>query len=140
MTPITLTKTIILAAPPAHVWKFLTEKERLATWFHAGATDFAAGGAYAVLSNTYGREGEKVVWGEILTFDPPNRLVHTFTHNGLGDVKTTCTWTLAPIDGGTLLTLVHSGFEQLADGARAAGGDHDKGWDEHFVRLRAVAA
>ena len=42
-----LVKTIFLKAPRAHVWRFLTEKDLLALWFHAGESDPAPGGDYA---------------------------------------------------------------------------------------------
>lgn len=139
MTRLTLKKTIILKAPPDHVWKFLTEKNRLATWFHEGETDFEANGIYALVTNTLGKEGTRLVWGKVLTFDTPRKLVHTFTHQGLMDVETTCTWTLKAVDQGTILSLEHTGFEKASDGFSQVA-DHDIGWDDHFARLRRVVS
>jgi len=135
-----LVKTIFLKAPRAHVWKFLTEADRLALWFHQGEKNVAAGGEWAVLTNSLGKEGQRVCWGNVRVFEPPARLVHTFTHQALGGVETTCTWELEEAAGGTILTLTHDGFEKAGAGAFKSAADHDKGWDEHFIRLRQVTA
>ncbi|GAB5415801.1 MAG: hypothetical protein Cons2KO_34040 [Congregibacter sp.] len=138
MSTLSLRKTLFIKAPAAHVWKFLTEKEKLAIWFHEGKDDLMPDGPYAVVTNSLGKEGDKLCWGRVLEFDPPSRLVHTFTHTGLQGVETTCEWTLVDVEGGSILTLEHSGFEKIDAGFKQ-GADHDIGWDEHFVRLRKVA-
>ena len=144
MIPMTITKTLFLKGSPERVWRFLTKKDLLATWFMAGGEDIVDGGDYCLVTNSEGREGEPVCTGKVLEFSPPEngqggKLVHTFTHKGLG-VDTTCAWTLQGAEGGTILTLVHSGFEKVAEYPFGMGVDHDKGWDAHFARLRHVIA
>ncbi len=138
MSELAIVKTVFLSAPPDHVWKFLTEKERLATWFYEAGADITGPGDFHLVRNSLGREGEKQIWGEVLEYDPPRKLVHTFTHGGLSNVVTTCTWTLTGMEGGTILRLEHTGFENLDSGGFDMAGNHDKGWDEFFVRLRHV--
>ena len=138
MKPMQIVKTIFLKAPPSHVWRFLTEKDKLAIWFHAGEADLEKGGDYAMLTNSLGREGTRMVTGKVLEFDPPKKLVHTFTHKGLDNVETTCTWDLVEAEGCTILTLTHSGWEKLGQKAFEVAANHDTGWDQHFVRLRHV--
>ncbi len=140
MTELSLTKTIILKAPPQHVWKFLTQADLLATWFHNASCDLIEGGEYKIVSNSIGKEGDAIIWGEVLLSDAPNKLVHTFTHPMLQEKNTVCTWTLTEIEGGTLLTLVHTGFELVEDASFSMASSHDKGWDEHFLRLRHVVS
>lgn len=140
MTQLKITKTIFLKAPAAHVWKFLTEADRLAEWFHRGGGDLVAKGEYSLLTNTLGKEGTKMCWGKVVEFDPPRRLVHSFTHDHLKGVETLCSWTLTEAEGGTVLTLEHTGWEKVGDGAFAMAANHDKGWDEHFSRLRTVTS
>ena len=135
-----LVKTIYLKAPRTHVWKFLTEADRLALWFHRGEKDLVAGGEWAQVTNSLGKEGQRMSWGTVRVFEPPARLVHTFTHQGLGGVETTCSWDLEEVAGGTILTLTHDGFEKVGDEAFNKTSDHDKGWDEFFVRLRRVVS
>jgi uncharacterized protein YndB with AHSA1/START domain len=117
------------------VWKFLTTAPGLAKWFHDAPHDLEPGGEYQLNTNTMGKEGEKLIWGRVLEMKLHEKLVHTFTHEWLKGVETTCTWTLAAVDDGTVLTLVHEGFPDFKEGA-----DHDVGWDEHFIRLRRVVA
>lgn len=138
MKKLTILKTVFLKAPAHHVWRFLTEADRLALWFHKGERDVKSGGDWAVLTNTLGKEGERVCWGKVLEASPPTKLVHTFTHNWLKGVETICTWRLEEVPGGTVLTLTHEGFEKVEEDAFKTAADHDTGWDEHFVRLRRV--
>ena len=134
-----IVKTLFLKAPPEHVWKFLTQADQLALWFHRGAADLVEGGEWLLETNSYGKDGERLCWGKVLEMKAPERLVHTFTHQWLKEVETTCTWTLEAAPGGTVLTLVHEGWEKVGEDAFAAAADHDKGWDEHLSHLRKVA-
>lgn len=135
-TKLSLTKTLYLKAPPKHVWKFLTTGPGISKWFHDAPHDLAQGGEWRVDTNSMGREGEKLAWGRVLEMKPYEKLVHTFTHNGLKGADTTVTWTLEPAgDNGTFLTLVHDGFPGFAEAL-----DHDMGWEKHFPRLRLVVA
>ncbi len=140
MSEMKIVKTLFLKAPPEHVWKFLTEADRLALWFHRGGGDLKPSGDYVLETNTYGKDGEKLCWGKVLEMKEPERLVHTFTHDHLKGVETLCTWTLEAVKGGTILTLVHDGWEKYDENPFAMAADHDKGWDEHFLRLRRVAS
>ena len=140
MSDMKLVKTLFLKAPPEHVWKFLTEKDKLAIWFHNAEEDVRDGGNFTLVSNSLGKEGERIVWGEVIEFDPPRRLVHKFTHNFLNGAETTCEWTLSSVEGGTILRLEHTGWENAKEIAFSQGADHDVGWDEHFARLRKVTS
>lgn len=137
MTELTIVKTLILKAPPEHVWKFLTDEKKLSLWFYEAALPMKEGGDYKLLTNSLGKEGEQICWGTIKTFNPPKRFVHTFTHDHLQGIETLCDWTLEETPGGTKLTLIHSGFEKAAEAFNQIA-DHDVGWDEHFIRLRRV--
>ncbi len=72
-------------------------------------------------------DGTERTWiheGEVLEADPPNRLSFSWISEGTHHQKTTVDLTLAPDDGGTLVTLEHRGFnsQDTADG-------HAEGWD-----------
>ena len=140
MSKMNIVKTVFIKAPPEHVWKFLTEADQLALWFHRGAADLEEGGDWILETNSHGKDGEKLCWGNVKEMKKPERLVHTFTHQWLAGVETTCTWTLESVAGGTVLTLVHDGWENVEEDAFAKAADHDKGWDEHLGRLRRVAS
>lgn len=140
MSKVKIVKTVFIKAPRAHVWKFLTEADQLALWFHRGGSDLKDGGDYILETNSHGKDGEKICWGRVKEMKVPERLVHTFTHNHLEGVETTCTWTLEEFESGTIITLVHDGWEAYEAGPFVMAADHDKGWDEHFSRLRHVAS
>lgn len=147
MTPVsmadatTITKTVFFKASRETVWSFLTDKNKLATWFHPAEDDLKLGEPYALYR--VDESGTKIpqIHGEVLEMDAPNRLVTTFCIEPFGDNKTTVTWVLEEAAGGTRLYLTHEG---VADAAGAATGRMllalDAGWDEHFVSLRASVA
>lgn len=133
-TELGLTKTLFLKAPPRHVWKFLTTAPGLSKWFHDAPHDLEQGGEYRIDTNSLGKEGQQMIAGRVLEMKLHEKLVHTFTHGRLG-VETVCTWTLEPVEDGTMLTLVHDGFPSFFEAS-----DHDAGWDKHFIRLRTVVS
>lgn len=133
MADATIVKTIVMAASRETVWGFLTNKDKLAEWFHPAANDLAAGEDYALL-----RDGERVCWGRVEAMDPPARLVTTFTVKPLDGVMTTVTWTLDEVMGGTKLTMEHRGLEAAGD-ALGLLQALDAGWDAHLKGLREAA-
>lgn len=133
MTEAVMIKTIYLKATPEKVWSFLTQKEKLARWFHETDRDLTEPSSFQYFGHDSDAEDRKLMWGDILEITPPSKLVHTFTHQWLDGVITTVTWELAAVDGGTQLTMTHAGINTLAE---LSG--HDKGWDEHLTRLRSI--
>lgn len=133
----TISKTYFFAATRETVWSFLTEKDKLAQWFHPATSDLVEGEDYALIEkDDDGSEG-KVCWGTVLTMEKPSSLVYTFTVGPLNGAMTTVTWTLEEIQNGTRLTLRHEGVEKAA-GETAIGllTALDKGWDAHIDSLR----
>jgi len=138
MTATTITKTIFLKAPRDVVWAFLTEKDKLARWFHPAENDLQEGEAYALLDQKDGVS--KVCWGEVLEMRPFDSLAYTFTVKPLNGAMTTVRWTLEEAAGGTRLTLRHEGIEKAAgEAALIMLSALDTGWDAHFARLRDAA-
>ncbi|MFT6398135.1 MAG: hypothetical protein ACJAYU_002890 [Bradymonadia bacterium] len=128
-----IVKSIVLKASPEKVWRFLTEKDKLARWFHETNRDLTEPSAFHYLRHDDEAEERKLMWGDILEVVPHSKLVHTFTHQALAGVVTTVTWELTPIEDGTQLTMTHEGLKSLA-----ALSGHDSGWDQHLTRLRVV--
>ena len=137
----TLVKTVFLKAAPERVWAFLTEAEKLASWFNPAEADLCAGGDYVLLEPGAAPGSAPLCWGRVSVMEPPRRLVYSFTVRPLKGAMTTVSWTLEAVAGGTRLTLVHEG---IAGAAGAATGDLlaalDAGWDGHVAHLREVAA
>ncbi|MEP3047480.1 MAG: SRPBCC domain-containing protein [Roseibium sp.] len=138
MTATTLTKTIILDAPKDVVWSFLTEKDKLARWFHPAEENLTEGADYTLLNQN--GDMTRICWGTVLEMRPFDSLVYTFTVKPLEGAMTTVRWSLEKAAGGTRLTLQHEGIEQAAgEAAFMMLSALDAGWDEHFGRLRPEA-
>lgn len=133
MTKPVMVKTIYLKADPDKVWRYITQKDKLAQWFHETDRDLSAQASFQYYSFHDDKADRKLMWGDVLDVDPPNKLVHTFTHQWLDGVITTVTWELLAVEGGTQLTLTHEGITTFGE---LTG--HDKGWDEHLLRLRMM--
>lgn len=133
----TIAKSIFLAAPRATVWQFLTQKEKLALWFHPAKSDLALNEDYALISTGDDGVESQICWGKVLELDEPTRLVYTFSIKPLAGQMTTVIWTLEAVDGGTRLSLEHKGISEAA--GEAAMGllmALDAGWDMHFKSMR----
>ena len=130
----TINKSCFFAAPRETVWAFLTEKDKLAQWFHPAKADLVEGEAYTLIHKD---TGEKVLWGNVIKMDKPSTLIYSFTFGAFNGAMTTVTWTLEEVAGGTRLSLKHEGISEAA--GEAAMGllmALDKGWDEHTGTLR----
>ncbi|MEP0233342.1 SRPBCC domain-containing protein [Roseibium sp.] len=134
MTGTTIVKTVFFAAPPETVWAFLTQKSKLEKWFHPASSDLVQGEDYALLDRD---NGEKLCWGTVLEMDPVSRLVWSFTVKPLNGAMTKVIWELEETAGGTRLSLSHEGVEVAAgEAALSLLTALDRGWDEHFGKLR----
>jgi len=133
-----ITKTIFLKAPRETVWGFLTEKDKLARWFHTAEEDLAEGKDYALVAPSAEGGMTPQCWGTVQHWEPHSRLVYSFTVKPLKGAMTTVTWTLDPLPDGTRLTLLHEGVGVAGDAAFGLLMALDKGWDEHFGRLREL--
>ncbi|MGW4337999.1 SRPBCC family protein [Rhodococcus koreensis] len=119
-----------IAAPPAKVWRALTEPDLLARWWAAG--DIAATVGHRFHLDMPG-------WGavpcEVVEVEPEQRFVYTFTENW------TLVWRLVPEGTGTRLFLDHSGFDLDDKRSRDAFERMGPGWrDTVLPRLAGVAA
>lgn len=135
MTETNIVKTIFIDANPETVWSYLTDKDKLGEWFHGADVNLEEGSNYQLL----GDEGNKICWGQVLEANAPTRLAYTFTHNPLEGIESTVIFELCPAHGGTLLTLTHKGLDKALSNPLQMLISHDKGWDDHFGRLREKA-
>ena len=141
MSDVTITKSVFFAAPRETVWSFLTEKDKLALWFHPAEADLADGEDYALIETAEDGAVTRICWGTVLEMERYSRMVWAFTAQPLGGALTTVTWTLEDVSGGTKLSLLHEGIGAAAgEAAMKVLLSMDAGWDEHFGRLRRAAA
>ena len=84
MADTALTKTVFFAASRETVWSFLTDKDKLALWFHRAEADLAPDQDYALVAKGGNGEPVKQCWGRVLEMKPPTSLVYSFTIKPLG--------------------------------------------------------
>jgi uncharacterized protein YndB with AHSA1/START domain len=98
---------------PERVWKALTDSQALSRWYLDN--DFSpVVGHHFTFYPTPESGIDGTLRGEVILVDAPNQLIYTF-QGGSMQRETIVTWTLTPDGAGTLLTLQHTGFSNLAD-------------------------
>lgn len=140
MSDTTITKTIFLDATAETVWSFLTDKDKLAQWFHAADVNLTQGSDYTLGDKANDGSLVRKCWGTVVESERPKKLVYTFTVEPLNGAMTTVTWILQESFGGTRLTLHHEGIGEAAGKvALPLLMALDAGWDQHLGRLRQFA-
>jgi len=138
----TVRRTIAIAAPLEKVWAAITQAEHIARWFPQRA-ELApvAVGAGGVL-HFDGHDDLPITVEEL---DEPRMIAYRWS-NSYGESadplsvdpehSTVFRFTLSPVDGGTELTVVETGFDTLADPSGSME-DHRSGWDSELDELVA---
>ena len=134
--PLVVRREIQIAAPPATVFAFLTDPEKIISWLGAEAkTEAHPDGLYLVKGIS---EWGRVARGTFREVVPVHRLAYSFGWEGDEEVPPGSS--LVEIDlldrqGGTLLRMAHSG---LPNAAQRAG--HGTGWAHYLSRLALAAS
>jgi uncharacterized protein YndB with AHSA1/START domain len=126
-----ITKEIHVDATPETA--FAVFVDRIGEWWPLGR--FSIYGAEATVEFEDDRiverspSGDESVWGEVLEFEASARVRFTW-HPGRpeDDDPTEVEVTFTSDDNGTLVTLVHSGWERVSEERRAGRVDYDNGW------------
>ncbi|WP_460631143.1 SRPBCC family protein [Leifsonia lichenia] len=124
-----------IGADRERVWRAFTSPEELASWFWpprfqtVATVDAVAGSAWSIRSAPTAMGAS----GVVTEAEEPSRLALTWQWDG-EEEETRVTLELAEAgSGGTVLTVVHEGF----DTAEAAA-DHVEGWEDCLTRLDAL--
>ena len=129
-----LQREIEVAAPPATVFAFLTDPEKILRWIGTEAkVEAQPGGIYLV--NVGGRNTARGSFTEVI---PVHRLAYRFGWEGNEKVppgSSLIEIDLEDKDDGTLVRLTHSG---LPDAIEVA--NHGKGWAHYLHRLELAAS
>ena len=125
-----------IAAPPATVFAYLTDPQKILSWMGMEAsTEPQPGGLYLIKG--VGGEHARTAQGTFREVVPVHRLAYSFGWDGSDEVppgSSLIEIDLIDRDGGTLLRMTHSGLPNEVQCA-----NHDKGWAHYLGRL-AVAA
>jgi uncharacterized protein YndB with AHSA1/START domain len=122
-------------APIERVWQVVTDPAYVARWFGDTAEiELRPGGAMLLGWTDHGDFNAVVE-----RVDPPREFAFRWNRDpavpiGAGAVSTLVEFSLSPVDGGTRLRLVESGF--AADEHRK---ENETGWDQELAELVAFA-
>ena len=138
----TVRRTISIKAPIDKVWAAITEAQHLARWFPQSAvlTDVSVGA-----EGVFTWDGYEDFAVRIEELDPPHMIAYRWSNDNARGVPTTriadsqstvFRFTLEPIEGGTQLTVVESGFGSLSDPAGSMESNRG-GWNSELDELVA---
>ena len=123
-------------APPASVWRHLTEGTLLSQWLMP-TEDFQArvGHSFTFRTVPVGDVGEwdGIVRCIVRELIPEQKLSWSWTSNALR-VETLVVITLEDLGGRTRVTLEHSGWDGLPADRHWLIDEHDRGWAELLTR------
>ncbi len=131
-------RSIHIRAPRARVWQALSVAEEHGKWFGANLAGQVFAPGQRVLGQLTICGHEDVMFDVTVERMEPERLLSYRWHpyaiepgvDYSAEPRTVVTFTLADADGGTLLTVVESGFDQLPPERRvAAWRMNARGWE-----------
>ncbi|MCH8080656.1 MAG: SRPBCC domain-containing protein [Proteobacteria bacterium] len=132
-------KSITVARPIETTFKLFTED--VGQWWplasHSAVDDNAAtcrleggvGGRFYETSAT----GDEYEWGVVQSWNPPSGLSFTWYPGREPDTAQLVEIAFAPADGGTQVTLTHSGWESLGADALETREGYVSGWELVFI-------
>ena len=124
---------------PEKIWRALTDREAMGRWLMPNDFRPTLGHRFNFRSAPIPDVWNGVTDCEVIEIDPPRKLAYTWNASGeeaVNGLKTVVTWTLTPVETGTLVRMEQSGFRpEDALGRKMMGG----GWPRILERLEEVA-
>jgi len=138
-------KEVLLSAPRARIWRALTDSKEFGAWFRAEFTEPFRPGA-TIRGRTLYPGYEHLTFGIVIQAIEPERLFSLRWHpyaidpnvDYSNEPTTLVEFTLEDVDGGTLLRVTESGFDQIPLARRAeALRMNDGGWAAQMKNIEA---
>ena len=136
----TVRRTISIRAAIDKVWAAITQADLIVEWFGQGAelSEVAVGGSGSFTFEGYGQFPVRIE-----ELDPPRMIAYRWGNDNAKavagidpDHSTVFRFTLEPIEGGTQLTVVETGFNTLSDPVASMESNRG-GWDSELDELVA---
>jgi uncharacterized protein YndB with AHSA1/START domain len=129
----------VMPHPPEKIWRALTQSPLIEEWLMKNDFRPVVGHKFNFRADPMpGWNG--VTDCEVLVVEPNERLSYTWNASGeeaVNGLKTVVTWTLTPVDGGTLLRMEQSGFRAQDERFFKGAGF---GWQKMVAALERVIA
>jgi uncharacterized protein YndB with AHSA1/START domain len=136
-----------VACAPEHA--FATWAERTSAWWPASHSVTAAADLTVTFEPRPGGRifertpaGEEHDWGEVLVWEPPHRLAYSWHLRQDRRDATRVEIRFAPVEGGTRVSIVHTGWERLGERGAPLRDRNRQGWRgllEHYTRAAGSA-
>jgi len=135
-------RSIRIAAAVGKVWEAVTVPEHISRWFEHTELDGEGVGATGTLTPS----GRGSIPLRVEAIDPQRMVAYRWNNDDAAGTSpdvfdaarsTVFTFTLVPVEGGTQLTVVETGFEVTSDAA-ANMSDHQQGWTYELDKLVAL--
>lgn len=141
-------KTIELKAPPARVWRALTDHHEFGAWFRVAIGEPFAVGETSRGHLTYPGYEHVVMEARVTAMEPQSYFAFTWHPYAVdphadysGETPTLVEFRLDPSGGGTRLTVTESGFDRIPVPRRAeAFRMNEGGWTAQMENIRAHLA
>jgi uncharacterized protein YndB with AHSA1/START domain len=139
-----LLREVSVALPPARAFELFTS--RVEAWWPMASHSVGGSSSRALRLDEDGfvetlEDGSNCVWGSVLAWEPPARLVTTWHPGQPADAATLVEVTFAPAGDGTVVRLTHSGWERVEapSGEPGTYGGYADGWSYVLDVLAAFA-
>ena len=139
---LTVRRTIRIAASIEKVWSAVTDPAHISQWFGVTVLDGSGAGASGTITfPDYGAVPLRVE-----AIDEPRMVSYRWGNDDAADSRpdeideatsTVFTFTLEPIESGTQLTVVETGFEKTSNPLSNVR-DHGTGWTDELDKLVAL--
>ncbi|QEV98912.1 hypothetical protein F6J84_01435 [Microbacterium caowuchunii] len=100
-----------VSAAPSAAWRALTDPDTVKRYYFGTSprTSWRIGSPIEFVDE----DGDAQIVGEVLEYEPPRRLAHTFiaTWYGAPDDQGSLHWEIEPTDSGSRITLTHRGAQ-----------------------------
>jgi uncharacterized protein YndB with AHSA1/START domain len=133
----------VLPYAPERIWRTLTRSDLLAKWLMPNDFEPVVGYRFTFKTKPMG-DWDGIVHCEVLQCEAPRLLRYSWkggsdTNPDYGSrLESDVTWTLAPVEGGTLVRMVHDGF--VFPGNRFAFDAMSSGWGRILDAIARVTA
>ena len=149
--PLHMRRSIYIEAPRPRVWAEFESKEKIDAWFGTGhdVVEFEPhlGGAVdidiGVVTDDQGKATATRIHcvGQVIVFEAEQEITFEtrWTPHDARPMPMLWTFRLTSIYDGTLVEIIHHGYERLGAGAADALQGNEEGWDaHHLIALREI--